>query len=218
MMKILVIAGWTAAILALAAMFIGHLGAPGLSWVSNHISTYAARAPNDAWITAGMLLSAGALVVISVLISRFQLLGSGGAVHVLPVIIGAVVAGLVLLAMFEETAVNLKVLKRSSFWAVRRQSFHDAGLMVFFYGAIVLAVLAGISCAVWRHARADKVMGVLIAGLGPAAYLLMTSPWPAYIGVGGPSAGLRQRASLLCIWIAMALLLSLSRSGRTGAR
>jgi len=215
-MKSIVIAGWAAAISALAAMFIGHLGAADLSWVANHISTYAARAPGDAWITAAMLLSACALMMISILISRYRILGNAFSVHLLPVLIGAVIAGLVLLAFFEETAVSVKILKRSTFWAIRRQSFHDAGLMVFFYGAVLLAILAGLHCILCRHARGDKVLGILIAGLGPAAYFLMSAPWPAWIGVNGPSTGLRQRASLLCIWIAMALLLSLARPRKGG--
>lgn len=215
-MRNIVIAGWTAAILALVTMFIGHMGAPDLSWISNHISTYTAQSPNDAWITASMMISAAALLMISILISRHQILGTGYAVHLLPVLIGAVIAGLVLLALFEETAMTIKILKRSTFGAIRQQSFHDAGLMVFFYGAIFTAILAGLSCTIFRHAKSDKILGILIAGLGPAAYYLMTTPWPALIGVNGPSAGLRQRASLLCIWLSMALLLSLARPRKGG--
>lgn len=130
-MKKTVIAGWTAAISALITMFIGHWGARDLSWISNQISTYAAQSPNDAWITASMLISAAALVCISLLISKHQILGANGLVHVIPVLIGAVIAGLILLAFFEETARTIKMLKSATFEAIRQQSFHDAGLMVF---------------------------------------------------------------------------------------
>jgi hypothetical protein len=49
-----------------------------------------------------------------------------------------------------------------------------------------------------------------ITGMGPASFFLMTTSWPKLICIYAHSAGLKQRASLLSIWIAMALLLLLA--------
>jgi hypothetical protein len=40
-----------------------------------------------------------------------------------------------------------------------------------------------------------------------AAFPLMTTAWPRLIGALGAGPGLRQRASLLSIWLAIALVL-----------
>jgi hypothetical protein len=209
-MRNTVIAGWFFTILTLITMLIGHMGKHDLSWISNHISTFAANSPNDAWITASMIMSVAALLCISLLISRYQILGTNYLVHLIPILVGAVVSGLIVLATFEETAATIKELKSSNFNAIRQQSFHDAGLMIFFYCSICLTILAGFFCVIFRRRKSEKILGVIITCLGPISFLLMTSPWPKLLSMNGPSAGLKQRASLLCIWISMALLQSLA--------
>jgi hypothetical protein len=208
-MKNTVIAGWASAILALITMLIGHMGKHNLNWMSYHISTFAANAPNDTWITSSMLMSAVSLLCIGVLISKYQLLGTNYFTHLLPLLIGAAISGLIMLATFEETARTLKALKHMSFSAIRQQSFHDAGLMIFFYCSICLTIMAGFFCMIFRKGK-EKILGIIITSLGPASFFLMTTSWPKFIGINGHSAGLKQRASLLCIWIAMALLLLLA--------
>jgi hypothetical protein len=208
-MKYTAIAGLISAFTALVAMVIGHLGNHELSWVASHISTFAADAPNDAWITAAMLMSAFSLVCIGVLISRYQILGSSFIVHLLPLMIGAAVSGLILLAAFEETAKSITELKGLRFGFIRQQSFHDAGLMVFFYSSISITMMAGFILAVFRSGG-EKILGLILACMGPVSFLLMTTSWPEIIGIAQRSAGLKQRVSFFCIWIAMVMLLLLA--------
>lgn len=56
----------------------------------------------------------------------------------------------------------------------------------------------------------EKLLGLIISSMGPASFFLMTTSWPKFIGINGQSAGLKQRASLLSLWIAMAVLLFLA--------
>ncbi len=209
-MKSTVIAGWVLSLFALLTMFIGHLGKHDFNWISNQISTFAAKGPHDTCITISMFLSASALVCISILISKYQMLGKNYFVYFIPITIGAVISGLIVLALFEETAQTIKALKNSTFIEIRQQSFHDAGLMVFFYCSVCLAVLSGILCTVFRKRMGERILGVFITILGPISFLLMTTNWPETMGVSCPSTGLKQRASLLCIWISMILLLSIA--------
>jgi len=102
-MKYTVIAGWISAILALITMLIGHMGKHDLNWMSNNISTFAANAPNDAWITSSMFISAFSLLCIGILISKYKILGSNYFIHLLPLLIGAAISGLIVLAIFEES-------------------------------------------------------------------------------------------------------------------
>lgn len=219
-MKPTVFAGWTFALLAIVSMFIGHMGAHELSWIGNHISTFAANAPHDDWITASMLLSALALLCISVLITRYHIVGSHYLIHLVPALTGAAVSGLILLAFFEETAPSIVKLRDLNFHAIREQTFHDAGLLVFFYGAIALTLVLGYFCMFSGKSLFEKVSGIIIASLGPISFLFMTTSWLKIIGFSGPGAGLKQRISLLCIWTAMVLFLilatrtSLKRVGR----
>ncbi len=203
-------AGWAALVSSLIAMVIGHTGEHRLSWTANHISTFAAQAPRDAWITASMLLFAATLLFIGILISRYHLLGTHYPAHVVSLLTGAAIAGLVLLAYFEETAMTMKALLQTDFAGIRQQSFHDAGLLVFFYSSLLLTILAGVICLLFRKGVSRKISGVVVTCLGPASFLLMTTSWPTLIGITAPASGLRQRVSLLCIWLAMALLLALA--------
>jgi hypothetical protein len=208
-MKYTAIAGLISAIMSLITMLIGHMGTLNLSWMSNHISTFAANAPNDSWITASMLISCISLLCIGVLVSKYQIFGVNYFVHLLPILIGAAISGLVVLATFEETARTLKALKGSSFFEIRQQTFHDTGLMVFFYCSIFLSIMAGFFCIIFRKGK-EKLLGFIISSMGPASFFLMTTSWPKLIGINGYSAGLKQRASLLSLWIAMTLLLLLA--------
>ena len=208
-MKYTAIAGLTSANLSLITMLIGHMGKHNLSWMSYQISSFAANAPNDSWITGSMLISCFSLLCIGVLISKYQILGVNYFIHLLPILIGAAISGLLVLATFEETARTLKALKALPFDEIRQQSFHDAGLMVFFYCSICLSIMAGFFCMICQKGK-KKLLGLIISSMGPASFFLMTTSWPKLIGINGHSAGLKQRASLMSLWIAMALLLLLA--------
>lgn len=218
-MRSTVILGWVVSLSALIAMVLGHLGAHGLDWKANQISTYAARAPYDDLITASISLSAGALLVIGILVSKHKILGSSDWVHLVPVLAGAAASGLVMLAYYEETAATLAILKQSDFWAVRVQSFHDAGLQIFFYSAVALVGALGLCAVVFASTAIEKLVGCLILGLGPGSYVLMTTSWPKALGIVGVTVGLQQRGALSCLWLALActLVIASKRSREAAA-
>jgi hypothetical protein len=208
------IAAWLSLALAPAAMVVGHLGERNLSLTVNHVSTFAARAANDDWITAAMLLAAFAMVGIGTVVS-----GSGwpgGRIHssLIAMALGASVAGLLLLATFEETAEGLAALRQLGFGAIRQQSFHDAGLHIFFHGAVLALCAAGAAMLAERGVRA-RILGATVAASGPLAYAAMVTSWPALLGIAG--VGLKQRLSFLFLWIGAVLLLAALTRRQRGA-
>ena len=202
-----VILGWVFTVAALIAMVIGHFGDHGLSWQAQQISTYAATAPHDSFVTVSMLLSAAAIVVVGVLVSKHGLFGHTVWVHLVPPLAGAAAAGLVMVASYEETAASLTLLKQASFLAIRLQSFHDAGLQVFFYSSVMLVTALGALAILSGATLVERLIAVLILSLGPGSYLLMRTSWAQAIGLAGPTVGLQQRAALLCLWEAMVCVL-----------
>jgi hypothetical protein len=209
-MRKTIIAGWVTAVSSLAVMFIGHLGDHDLSWTANHISTFSAQGPNGAWITASILLFAASLFFVSILIMKHQVLGTNYLVYIIPLLMGAAISGLVMLASSKETAMSMNALQHAGFSAIRQQSFHDAGLLFFYYSSLLFIILSGAFCLIFRKRTVEKILGIIIACLPPASYYLMTTSWPIIIGWEGPASGLKQRASLLCIWLEIVLLLVLS--------
>ncbi len=209
----LFVTSWTAIFAAMAAMIVGHSGAAPLVWTVNQISTYAAHAPHQGWITAGMLLPCVALAAISMLISRHRMLGDSALAHAAPLLAGAAIAGLVTLAAFKETAPNAEALKHAALADVIQESFHNAGLMLFFYSTILLVLICG-TLGVARGAKlAHRLPGILAVSLGLAALPLMVEPWPHLLGIAGPVHGLMQRASLFSLWLGAAFVLAALRLG-----
>lgn len=209
----LFITSWIAILAAMVAMVVGHTGAAPLVWTVNQISTYAAHAPHHDWITAGMLLPCIALAAISMLISRHRLLGDSTLAHIAPLLAGAAIAGLTTLAAFRETAPTMQALKAAGLRAVIQQSFHNAGLMVFFYSTILLVLLCG-TLATLRAAKwPRRLSGALAILLGLAALPLMVEPWPQLLGLAGHVHGLMQRASLFSLWLGASLVLAGARPG-----
>lgn len=210
------LAAWMSLLLAPVAMIIGHLGAPDLGWDRNYISTFAARAPNGDWVTAAILLSAFAMLSIGIVAGnrdrpREKLTG-----NLIAMAMGAAASGLLLLAAFEETAASLSALRKLGFAAIRQQSFHDAGLFIFFYGAILALLVAGAAMLAERGAG-TRVLGGVVAASGPLSYASLTTAWPAAVGFMGADVGLKQRAAFLFLWIgALTLLLLLSRRRNGG--
>lgn len=213
-MKYTAITGLIFAVLALIAMLVGHTGDHELSWISNQISTYAAKAPKDRWITTSMLLACGSLVCFGLLASKYEALGRSLVAHGVTMLAGAATSGLILLACFEETATSLSALSKLGFTAIRQQSFHDAGLMVFFYCSIALGIVAGIACIFEVSGKTNKVLGGLSASLAPTSILLMKGSWPRLIGIIGPVAGFKQRSALLALWLSIVILLIVAANQR----
>lgn len=189
-------------------MVIGHFGNHNLSWQSSQISTYAATAPYDYLITTSMLLSSVSIIFVGILVTKYKIFGSSYLVHFVPVLSGASAAGLMMVAKYEETAKNLTQLKESGFWAIRVQSFHDAGLLIFFNSAILFIVLLGILATIYSGKKLDKISGIVVVSAGPAAYFLMTTKWPKTIGFEGVTTGINERAALFCLWLAVVLVLA----------
>lgn len=202
--------GWLAALVAIVAMVVGHFGDHGLSWKAKQISSYAAIAPYDDLITLSMVSSAGALSAIGILASRYRALGSSYWLHLVPLLAGAAASGLLMLACYEETARTLANLKESGFWAIRQQSFHDAGLLVFYFAAVTLVLMLGVFLVIFRSALPEKMTGLCLFLLAVGSGLLMRTSWPAAIGIGGATVGLKQRASLLFLWMAMLCILAIA--------
>ncbi len=91
--------------------------------------------------------------------------------------------------------------------AIRIQSFHDAGLLMFFYCSLLLAALLGILTIFYNCNKICKALGGIILCLGPVSFMLMKTTWPRAIGFEGVTVGLNQRAALLCLWLAITLML-----------
>lgn len=210
------LAAWTSIVLAPAAMIIGHLGSHELGWDRNYISTFAARAPNGDWVTAAMLLSAFAMLSIGIIAGSRD--GPYGKLigNLIAMSMGAAVSGLLLLAAFEEKAASLSALKKLGFAEIRQQSFHDAGLFIFFYGIVLALLVAGVAMLAARGASA-RMLGLVVAASGPLSYAALTTSWPVAVGIAGADVGLKQRAAFLLLWIgALALLTLLSRRRQAG--
>jgi hypothetical protein len=207
--RTLIVTGWLTLLSALVAMIIGHSGDHDLKWTINQISTYAANAPHDQWITASMLLSCFTMVLVSLIVSN-KILGDNWLTHIVPLFVGAAIAGLLTLASYKETARSVKILPSSGFEAIRQQSFHDAGLLIFFYSATALAVVLGILIIAQASGWKEKIIGGAAALLGLAAFPLMTSAWPGLMGLLSTGPGLKQRASLLSLWLASLLVLAVA--------
>jgi Protein of unknown function (DUF998) len=207
--RMLVGTSWAAIVAALVSMVIGHAGAPHLNWEVNEISTYAAQAPYQDWITAGMLLPCVAFAAISMLLSRYRILGDSAFAHLAPLFAGAAIGGLMTLATFKEAApTTLQALKAAGVDAVVQQSFHNAGLMGFFYSTVLLVMLCGALAALNATTRPGRLAGVGAIVLGLASLPLMVEPWPHLLAIEGPVRGLTQRASLFSLWLGAVFILT----------
>lgn len=188
-------------------MVIGHFGIHDLNFVTTQISTYAAKAPYDYFITTSMLLSSFTLLAVSFLNSKHQLFSSSHLSNFIPALSGAASIGLIMLSYFEEKANNLSSLKQAGFSAIRVQTFHDAGLLIFFNSSLLLSLLIGTLIVIYSYKKANKILGALIFSMAPISYMLMTTRWPKAVGFEGLTVGLNQRAALLCLWLAFTLFL-----------
>lgn len=209
--RILFMTAWLALFASLAAMIVGHTGVTVLNPVANQISTYAAHAPRQAWVTAGIALPCLTLACIGMLVSGHKLLGDGWLAHLAPLLAGAAISGLLMIAVFKETAQDFAALQHADVESIIQQSFHNAGLLIFFYSTLLLVILSGGLTIANGAGYKVRSMGVVAVLLGLAARPLMLDPWPHMLGVMGGAYGLQQRASLFSLWLAAALVLSAAR-------
>lgn len=198
---------WIAAGVSLASMAAGHMGTHTLSWKENQISSYAAHASYDYLISTSMLSAAFLLLLIGALASKQKMAGSSYLNHLIAPLSGAGAAGLIMLCYFEERAESLRQLKQSGFQAIREQSFHDAGLLLFFYASLLLTAMLGTLALLHGPRLMNRAIGLCVMALAPATYLLMRTDWPGMIGISGTAIGIQQRAALFCLWLASALFL-----------
>jgi hypothetical protein len=215
--RITIAIAWVALLAAPIALLVGHLGLHDLSWTRSQISTYAARAPNGAWITAAMLLAALSLLCLGISISSRRAQGAGIFNHIASMTFGVAVSGLLILANFKETAANITQLKKMGFEAIRQQTFHDAGLLLFFYGSAAALAIAGVVVSLRTADWLSRVSGIVVALAGPIAYGALISPWPKYLGFAGADAGMKQRAAFLALWIGGLVLLAAVTNNRQRA-
>jgi hypothetical protein len=202
----LIIVVWACLSLTCLLLVVGHQGEHGLSWVDSQVSSYAAAAPLDGFVTAGMFTAAAGMLLTAVLLSWSGPFAGNLWAHLAALCFGASAVGLVVLASFEEAAPNLAALRRAGLEAVQQQSFHDAGLLVFFLSLVGGLVIAGIVTAAYRSDRVGRLLGVLVALSGPLAVGSLRCAWPSLLGIAGAAVGLRQRAAFLAFGVGVTLL------------
>ena len=150
-----------------------------------------------------MLLAALFLLCLGIAISSRSIFN-----RIASMMFGAAVSGLLILVSFKETAANITQLKKIGFEAIRQQTFHDAGLLLFFYGSAAALAIAGLVAAFRAAGWLGRVSGIVVALSGPIAYGALISPWPQYLGFIGADAGMNQRAAFLALWVGGLVLLT----------
>jgi hypothetical protein len=185
------------AIIALGAMAIGHSGTHNLIWTRDPISTFAARAPMDVFVTISMVLSAFTLVVVC--LAAVEASSTPVFLRLIaPVISGVAAGGLLLLATFEETISLRLSTSPPTLQQVRIQAFHDAGLLLFFSGSLLLLSTLGI---LWIASRSGRSRYMGLVPIASAIGAFSVRIWPIF---AAGWTGLSQRVSLLLIWIGLA--------------
>jgi hypothetical protein len=184
-------------IVALVAMLIGHLGHHDFIWTRDPISTFAARAPLDVFVTASMVISAITLFLVC-LATVTHRPSKPVLDWTILIAAGASAAGLLLLAAFEETIPPTLSHPPPTPDEIRIQGLHNGGLLVFFLSAIFVLCLIG-TLWITGHVGRSRYTGLIpiFAALGA-----WTAPgWPVF---PRECFGLAQRVSLFLLWLGMA--------------
>jgi hypothetical protein len=177
------------------ALFIGHIGAE-IDWRKFPISTFAKKAPQDDWITAGMCLAALSMILLGEACRRiFE-----GRIFpaVLSTLFSFSAGGLLLLAYFEEIKFGVKSYG---------QGHHDAGLWLFVvtaFAALFLLAL-GLLFSLEGWAKLYAVIVGMPIGVALFGWELMRAG----------QVGLGQRLAFAALWAAMVFMIPLvwPRSG-----
>lgn len=198
---LIIILSWVIQLLIPILMLLGHLGQNSLDWKINQISTYAAKSTNDFFISTSLVLAAIALFIMGVL-TNFINSGSKILKILMTFSFGISIAGLVLIIRFEETAQTIHILKSLSWWKVRIQTFHDAGLILFFFNILILHFLFALDFILIFKEKLLKIFSSIIAIIGFCSFFVMKSNIIYQIG-------LKQRLSFFLIWIGMTIILTM---------
>jgi hypothetical protein len=209
MMRAGVIIAWIVLFAAPLVLFVGHLGADRLNWVENGISTYAATAPHGNWISAGILLAGLSIVCLGVGISVNTRLRINILSQIASMCCGAAAAGLLMLCRCQETANNIEALKRMEFAAIRQQTFHDAGLLMFVCGAVLALMISGLIAMVRSTGWGSRLLAAVVFVSGPIACATVISSSQGSAGFLGTAPGLKQRAAFFCLWVGACCLMTL---------
>jgi hypothetical protein len=208
-MRTAVISAWIVLFAAPLALLIGHLGADNLSWIKNGISTYAAGAPHASWVSAGILLAGLSIACLGVGISLNTPLRINLLSQIASMCCGAAAAGLLMLCRFKETANNIEALKRMEFAAVRQQTFHDAGLLIFVSSAVLALMIAGLIALVRSAGLGNRILAAVVFASGPIACAIVISMAQGPAALLGAAPGLKQRAAFFCLWVGALCLMTL---------
>ena len=177
-------------------LIAGHFNDGALDWKVNQISSYAAKAPHDNWITAGMAISVLLLLSMATAVQNLipnRWIGTG-----ISQIYAMSASGLLLLTTNEETVSGTKNLMKNGKLSYQ-QGFHDGGLLLFFAGTILAIILTGLTLTYsekgWRR-WASSVLLLFPIGAWFSREMILESG----------QVGLYQRAAFLCFWAACCLL------------
>jgi len=202
----------------IACLVYGHAGEHDIDWVQSGISTFAAKAPRDDWVTASMILFALASAQLGLMLSLTGRLCHRLSAHLASMLLGCTSVGLLLVACYEESY----PYPPQNFDAVRQQAFHDAGVMIFFFCALLALLIIGGTNLLCPKARDNGFAFVeRLTGLGLLVFFALTQEimrrnWPTRIGFKGPAMGLRQRSSFSCLGIGLLLTACLLRPTMKG--
>ena len=202
-----VVSTWAFVLLMPISMMIGHFGSHDLEWTINPISTYAASAPNDTFITLSMYLGILGLLGIAVLVTRHNVLGNGFVSVLVPMLIGGTIAGLLLIANYEETIQFMDRVEDFDSESIQQQAFHNAGWTVFFYSLIGLLLTLGVAVFLVERKPLRKLLGIATFITVPLSFSLINTPWYRVIGLENIGLGLNQRLTILCLWLGIASFL-----------
>mmetsp|Transcript_6603 Transcript_6603/g.13083 ORF Transcript_6603/g.13083 Transcript_6603/m.13083 type:complete len:263 (-) Transcript_6603:23-811(-) len=216
---------------AIACLLFGHSGDHDIDWVQRGISTFAANAPRDDWVTASIFLFALCSVLLGLMLSLTGPLRHRLSAHVASMLLGSTAVGLCMVAWFEEVRNH----PPRGYDAVRQQTFHDAGVMTFFFCALMALVVLGTSCLLCppsssavggrgddgRHssflgartqAWAERLLGLVLIGITPLTSAIKDRNWTGrLLGLPGAAMGLRQRTSFAVLGTGLLLATLLLR-------
>ena len=171
-------------------LIVGHVNDGALDWKVNQISTYAAKAPHDNWITAGMAISVLLLLSMSIVVQN--LIPNRWIGTCISQIYAISAGGLLLLTIKEETVSGTSNLMKNGKLSYQ-QGFHDGGLGLFCAGAILALVLTGAVLVCIEKSWRRVVAGMLL--LTPFGVV------GSLIQINTDEVGLYQRAAFFCLWM-----------------
>ena len=217
-MRTAIISAWIVLFAAPLALFIGHLGADNLSWTRNGISTYAVAAPHANWVSAGILLAGLSIACLGVGISMSTRLRINILSPIASMCCGAAAAGLLMLCRFQETANNIEALKRMEFAAIRQQTFHDAGLLLFVSSAVLALMISGLIAMARSTSWGSRLLAAVVFVSGPIACAIVISFAQGPAAFLGAAPGLKQRVAFFCLWVgALCLMVLLTKAATQSA-